>query len=193
MAAPSNVVNQNGISQVSADNLNTYVQFDITVSQLRSFIGITNMMVYVQGFTSATDGGQGMFYWNSTSNATDDGGLTAVVPSGSGSGAWLRIQNPTVETYSYQIPITGFSILFPSYTNALILNPAGTLATGTVTMPVSLFDGQRVEITSSQTISALTLTPNSGQTIFGAPTSITSTTPVAFIYRAAIKSFFRIV
>ena len=42
-----------------------------------------NSLVYIQGRTSTNDGGQGFYYWNTTSTATDDGGvyiqLTGVV------------------------------------------------------------------------------------------------------------------
>ena len=34
-----------------------------------------NSLVYIQGRTSTNDGGQGFYYWNTTSTATDDGGV----------------------------------------------------------------------------------------------------------------------
>lgn len=191
MSAPSLAVQQNGVNQVSGDNYNTYQQFCVTVAQLKGFIGLSNMMVYVQGFSAALDGGQGTFYWNSSGIIPDDNGVTAVVPNGAASGEWIRIQSPTVDTYNYQVPINGFSVTIPNYTNTVILNPAGALASGTVIMPALVFDGQYVSITSSQTISTFTVSPNSGQTVIGAPTVITNITPVKFIYRAAIKTFFR--
>ncbi len=175
MSAPSNVVQYNGITQVSADNLNSYLQFDIAVSQLRSFVGITNMMVYLQGFSSAGDGGQGVFYWNAANAATDDGGLTTVVPYGVSSGGWNRLNPLSVD----------------KYTNTVIINAAGTLATGTIIMPSALFDGQYITFTSNQTITALTLTPNAGQTVNGTATTLNATTPVKFIYRLANKNFYR--
>jgi len=197
MSAPALTQYQNNVGQVSGDQFNTFGQWCVNAAQLRTLTGLSNMMVYMQGFSSALDGGQGQFYWNSASTAADDGGITTVVPNGSSSGAWNRITAPDVQNYSYQVPLTGFSITIPNYTNTLILNPAGTLATGTIIMPASVYDGQIVAVTSSQTITSLTYTPNSGvvmppsQTIIGAPTTITSTTPAKFIYKASLKTFFR--
>lgn len=191
MSAPQLTAYQNGVNQVSGDQLNTFVSWCQTVAQLRGFIGLTGMMVALEGFSSSLDGGQGQFYWNPTGNAPDDGGVTTVVPNGAGAGEWSRIQGPTVDIYSYQVPLTGFSITVPNYTNALILNPAGTLSTGTVIMPALLFDGQYISISSSQTITTLTISPNSGQTVIGAPSTITSISPVKFIYRVANKTFYR--
>jgi hypothetical protein len=191
MSAPVLTAYQNGYNQVSGDQLNTFSQWCSTVSQLKGFIGLSGMFVYVEGFTAALDGGQGWFYWNASGSAPDDGGVTTVVPNGAGSGEWNRIQGPTVDTYSYLTPVTGFTITFPNYTNTLILNPLAGLATGTIIFPALLFDGQYISISSSQTISTLTLTPNSGQTIIGAPTTITNTSSIKFIYRAANKTFYR--
>lgn len=70
-------------------------------------------------------------------------------------------------TYSRQAPVTGFSITIGNLINRLILVPAGALATGTVTMPATPTDGQEVTVASSQTITALTVQANAGQTIDG--------------------------
>ena len=191
MSAPQLAQYQNGVNQVSGDQLNTFQQWCVNAAQLRTLTGLSNMMVYMQGFSTALDGGQGLFYWNAASTAADDGGLTTVVPNGSSSGAWNRIFFPDIQNYSYLVPVTSFSTTIPSYTNTLILNPASTLAAGTVIMPAALFDGQLLAITSSQTITALTLAAQAGQTIVGTATTITSTTPIKFIYRAANKTFYR--
>jgi hypothetical protein len=72
-------------------------------------------------------------------------------------------QNVNDINYDYVQPSTGFTIAFPNNTYDLILDPAGTLATGTVTMPTSPTDGQIAYIHSSQIISALTISSgNSG-------------------------------
>lgn len=72
-------------------------------------------------------------------------------------------------------PIAGFNQQLASSTTGiwLILNPAGTLATGTITLPAvaDCFDGQQIIVTSSAVITALTLTGN-GATIVGGPSSI---------------------
>src|SRR5665213_117455 len=151
MTAPALATYVNGANQVSADNLNTFMQTCNIASDLRAFGGTLGVEVYMRGFSAINDGGQGVFYWNSGSTTADDGGVTTVVPSGSTAGAWNRITPLAVLTYSLQVPITGFSITIATGVNQLILNPAGTLATGTVTMPLIALDGQTVKISTEQT------------------------------------------
>lgn len=97
MTAPALTSYSNGISQVSGDNLNTFLQFSITAAQLRAFTpnpAVPNLTIYLQGYSAPGDGGQGNFYWNTTTG-TDDGGLTTIVPNGSTAGCWTRIVNPS--------------------------------------------------------------------------------------------------
>lgn len=91
MTAPANQVFINGQAQVSGDNLNSFVQYCDTAADLRNFIGIDTMTVYLQGTTAPADGGQGNFYWSATGTAPDDNGVTVVVPNGSTTGEWVRI------------------------------------------------------------------------------------------------------
>jgi len=73
-------------------------------------------------------------------------------------------------TYSYQTPADAFSITVPDV-DSLILDPAGILNTGTLTLPASA-DGHILRITSEQPIHAITINPNTGQTVKNAPTSL---------------------
>lgn len=102
-----------------------------------------------------------------------------------------------VETgYSYQAPLTGFSITIANGIQTLLLDPAGTLATGTITMPSAPADGQVVEVTSSQTITSLTVSANTGQSIKNAPTALTVSTTGSmgykFKYRGANTTWYRL-
>lgn len=95
MTAPSLSSYANGINQVSGDNLSTFVQWSVTYAQLKAFNpnpAVPNLQVFMQGYSAPGDGGQGNFYW-STTTGTDDGGITTVVPSGSTAGCWIRIPN----------------------------------------------------------------------------------------------------
>lgn len=74
-------------------------------------------------------------------------------------------------TYSFQNPATGFTITLANNIWHTILDPAGTLATGTITMPLNPGDGMIVNVRSSQVVSALTVSPNTSQSIKGAPSS----------------------
>jgi hypothetical protein len=96
------------------------------------------------------------------------------------------------QTYSLQAPTTGFTITIGNNIPGLLLNPAGTLATGTITMPATPIDGQIVRVSTSQTVSTLTVSANSGQSILGAPTTITSSSPFSYQYNLSGTTWYRI-
>lgn len=191
MTAPALNAYANGKGQVSSDNLNTFMQTCNIASDLRGFAGTLGIEVYMRGFTAIGDGGQGLFYWNTGNTTPDDGGITTIVPSSSTSGAWNRINSVSVNTYSIQTPLTGFSITIGSGINQLILNPAGTLATGAIIMPLIALDGQNVKISTEQTITSLTVSANSGQAIIGAPTTLAQYASAVFIYNLATLTWYR--
>jgi hypothetical protein len=70
------------------------------------------------------------------------------------------------------------------------MNPAGTLATGIITMPASPSDGMTITFSSSQQITALTLNGNTGQTVVGAVTFLSAKTGVSYVYRLASTNWF---
>lgn len=76
--------------------------------------------------------------------------------------------------------------------NLVILNPAGTIASHTVALPISPLSGQRISFTTTNTITTLTLTPGAGQTIVGAPSTITSSTPFALLYSNSLTKWVRV-
>lgn len=99
----------------------------------------------------------------------------------------------SMDQYVFNTPLTGFTLTGTNYTSLLYLTPAGTLATGTVTMPALENDGQRFCIASSQTQTALTVTANTGQTIVGtAVTALVIGTQVCWVYRASTLSWYRV-
>lgn len=83
-------VSQAGIGVVTGDQLNSFEQTCDNIGQLRSFTGKSGMQVYCRGSLVPNDGFQGAFYWNATSTATDNG-ITVIVPTGTVTGAWLRL------------------------------------------------------------------------------------------------------
>lgn len=93
-------------------------------------------------------------------------------------------------SYSYQTPANLFSITPAAGVGRLILNPAGTLAAGTVTMPASPVDGQLLVINSSQIVSALTMSANAGQSLLGALTTIGVGGRIECLYRAANTTWY---
>lgn len=92
--------------------------------------------------------------------------------------------------YNYQTPSTGFTITMANTNFHLILDPAGTLATGTITMCAAPVDGQVVDIKISQIITALTVAGNSGQSVKGNPTSAAVGSSFTGIYRATNTTWY---
>lgn len=97
-------------------------------------------------------------------------------------------------TYLYQVPGNGFNLtIAPASLNfLLLLDPSGTLATGTLVMPLNVLDGQIIKVSSSANITSLTLSPNTGQTIKNAPTSITAGNGFEYVYKESTLTWFRI-
>ncbi len=90
-----------------------------------------------------------------------------------------------VPGYTKVIPVTAFSLTFANTQTDMILIPAGTLATGTITTAPNPSDGQRECVISSQTQTALTFTANTGQTVTNGPTALVALTPVCMTYSAS--------
>ena len=101
--------------------------------------------------------------------------------------------NGLLQQYDFQTPTTGFSYTFAAGTQVLVMNPAGTLATGTITMPSSPADGMTITFSSTEQITALTLSGNTGQTIGGTQvTLLPANSAVQFIYRLSTTTWYRI-
>jgi len=69
-------------------------------------------------------------------------------------------------------PTTGATVAIAQETNLQTIDPAGTLATLTITLPTPLADGHSVEISFSQLITTLTINSATGSVQAGSPTSI---------------------
>ena len=89
-------------------------------------------------------------------------------------------------------PATGNSITLASTNVVLILKHTATIATLTIVLPAAPSNGQILRICTRSTVTTLTLSANTGQTRYGAPTGITSSSETAFIYEAATLSWYRI-
>ena len=91
---------------------------------------------------------------------------------------------------NYQTPATVFSITLNNGDWHVILDPAGTLAMGTITMCAAPFNGQIINIRSSQTVTALTLSPNTGQSVRGNPSTIGVGGIIEAVYRSANTTWY---
>lgn len=98
--------------------------------------------------------------------------------------------NGVLQAYDYQVLTTGFSYTFAAGVQLLLAVPAGTLATGTVTMPASPVDGMNITITSTQQITALTVNANTGQSIVGGATTLAAGGSQTFVYRLANTTWY---
>jgi hypothetical protein len=101
--------------------------------------------------------------------------------------------NGVLQAYDYQVLTTGFTYTFAAGTTTLIANPAGTLATGTITMPAAPADGMVIIVTTTQEITALTLSGNTGQSIGGTQTTLLpANSAVQFVYRLSNTTWYRL-
>jgi hypothetical protein len=103
---------------------------------------------------------------------------------------------PTVATNLYT-PGTGFNIALPTpvaQAQWAIIQPAGTLATGTVTLPLNTLtpDGTEVLITTTQQITAFTLALNGAAAGFGDPTTLAAEDFFRMRFYQATNSWYRI-
>lgn len=111
--------------------------------------------------------------------------LIQVVPGGvpsAGNAYVTPAQISGAPGYTKTVPLTGFNLTFTNSQVWMLLYPAGTLATGTITTAPNPSDGQRECIRSSQTQTALTFTANTGQTIGTALTALTAGTAVCYTF-----------
>lgn len=148
--------------------------------------GSTNILKLLAGTVGNSNPvGGGYFYLTGANNDVhwvgSDGTDTNLVAGASGALA-----------YTYNAPATGFAITVGNDIAQLVLEPAGTLASGTVTLPAAPEDGDTVGISSTQAITALTISPNAGQTVADAPTSFAIGGSVRFLYRATNTTWYRI-
>jgi hypothetical protein len=124
-------------------------------------------------------------------DTTDSSGVTRWSLSYNDNGTARHVLlDPINLNYNYQQPIAGFSLTLGNKNGRVILDPAGALATGTVVMCPNPYDGQEVRVQTSKTITALTVSPNAGQSVIAAPTTLAAGAKFLAVYRAANTSWY---
>lgn len=103
---------------------------------------------------------------------------------------------PTLST-QLAVPGTGFNIAVQtpvSQQQWLILQPAGTLASGTVTLPLNTQtpDGTEVLITTTQQITAFTLGANGAAALYGDPSTLAAEDFFRMRFVQSTNSWYRI-
>lgn len=104
--------------------------------------------------------------------------------------------SPTLATNVYT-PGTGFNLAVPTPVAAqqwMLIQPAGTLAAGTVTLPLNTQtpDGTEVLITTTQQITAFTLALNGAANVYGAPGTLSAEDFFRMRFVQATNSWYRI-
>ena len=103
---------------------------------------------------------------------------------------------PTVATNLYT-PSTGFNITVPTPVSEqqwMIIQPAGTLASGTITLPLNtgVPDGTQVRVTTTQIITSFTLALNGAANAYGAPTTLAANAFFTMRFNQSTNSWYRI-
>ena len=103
---------------------------------------------------------------------------------------------PTLATNVY-VPGTGFNIAVPtpvSQQQWILLQPAGLLATGTVTLPLNTAtpDGTEILVTTTQQITTFTLALNGATAAYGDPLTLAAEDFFRMRFVQATNSWYRI-
>ena len=103
---------------------------------------------------------------------------------------------PTVATNLYT-PGTGFNVTVPTPVSEqqwMVIQPAGTLADGTITLPLNTGtpDGTQVLVTTTQIITSFTLALNGAAAAFGAPTTLAANAFFTVRFYQATNSWYRV-
>jgi hypothetical protein len=104
--------------------------------------------------------------------------------------------SPTLSTNLFT-PGTGFNIAVPTpvaQQQWMLIQPAATLATGTVTLPLNTQtpDGTEVLITTTQQITAFTLAINGATAAYGDPSTLAAEDFFRIRFYQATNSWYRI-
>jgi hypothetical protein len=83
------------------------------------------------------------------------------------------------------------SYTYPKNMESLFLNPAASISSFTVNLPVNPIDGQPVYISSTQAISSLAIAATLPATVSGSPVVLTANSGCAFRYNKSTNKWFR--
>lgn len=104
--------------------------------------------------------------------------------------------SPTLATNVYT-PGTGFNVTVPTPVAAqqwMLIQPAGTLALGTITLPLNTQtpDGTEVLVTTTQQITGFTLALNGASALYGEPSTLAAEDFFRMRFVQATNSWYRI-
>lgn len=109
--------------------------------------------------------------------------------------AWLDAQSSsyaTSLTAQYSAPsATGFSVTVSAVNTWLILTPDAGYAAGTIVLPNGS-QGAEVLVNCTQAVTALTITPASGESVVGGPTALTANQSFRLKFDAVLKRWYNV-
>jgi hypothetical protein len=103
-----------------------------------------------------------------------------------------RARSGSERPYQYEKPATGFTLRCRPGVDLLVLDPAGTLATGTIYLPDNPGDGDKLIVATSQAVTALTVSA-AGATVTGAPNALVAGGRVEFRFVGPAGKWFGLV
>lgn len=95
-----------------------------------------------------------------------------------------------IDTYVYSQPVAAATVTMAANERRAILDPAGTLATLTITLPPNPVDGQLAGASTTQIITALTINGAGGASTAALPTTLAAGASFTALYRAANTTWY---
>lgn len=114
--------------------------------------------------------------------------VTASYRVGDGVNVFANLPSPSFGTKQVVVPVTGATIALAA--TRTLLNPAATLAALVFALPTAPVDNERIVISSSKTITAVTWTIPSGQAMAYEPTTLVAGAPISLIYDVATATWY---
>jgi hypothetical protein len=106
----------------------------------------------------------------------------------------LTHSGATINTgYQYSNAATNFNETVGASVSRVIYDPAGTLANGTLTLPAGNVEAKVVTVSSTATISAFQVNPNTGTTLVpSANIALAAGTSVSYFFHAVESKWYKI-
>lgn len=164
-----------------------YTNANVALGMIAGFSNSGSSTVSIGGGTSVVNAATVVNIYTATSTNTTTGTLCT---SWDANGNMATLAGTADQSYSRNVPTTGFSLTLGNNRKHTMLAPAGTLATGTITMPSTPIDGQEVIVSSTQIITALTVNANTGQSVMNAPTTIAAGGRFSYIYHLSSTTWY---
>lgn len=95
-------------------------------------------------------------------------------------------------TTQYEAPTaTGFSVTVSAANSWLVLTPVAGYATGTIVLPTGT-QGLEVLVNCTQAVTALTVTPATGESVVGAPTGLAANDFFRLRFDSVLSRWYRV-